>query len=113
MTGADSECRMVIASQTCESKGWVDENGREKCWGSLGGLAVEWANPLDDAKWFDKDNGFGTLWKTKSAQLLVSAMGGDGVGWWGVGGWGGWVFGAPFSTKGGTFAKGAGKLGDL
>ena len=37
MTGADSECRMVIASQTCESKGWVDENGREKCWESLGG----------------------------------------------------------------------------
>ena len=76
MTGSDSERRVVIASQTCEPKGWAGENGREECWKSLGGLAAEWANPIDEAKWFDKDNRSDELCeKTESARLLLSARG--------------------------------------
>ena len=46
---------MVIASQTCEPKEWTDENGRDQRWKKLGGLAAEWANPIDESKWFDKN----------------------------------------------------------
>ena len=58
---AGLESRMVIASQIYEPKGWKDENGREKCWKSLGGAAAEWADPINEAKWFDKDNVHDTL----------------------------------------------------
>ena len=62
MTGSDSQCRMVIASQTCEPKGWKDENGREQCWEKLGGLVAERVNPIDETKWFDNDKRiFGSL----------------------------------------------------
>ena len=53
---------MVIASQTCEVKGWTGENGRDQCWKRLGGLAAEWVNPIDETKWFDNDKRiFGSL----------------------------------------------------
>ena len=62
MTGSDSQCRMVIASQTCEPKGWKDEKGRGQCWEKLGGLVAEWVNPIDETKWFDNDKRiFGSL----------------------------------------------------
>ena len=55
MSQLGEESRMAIASQTCQSKGWGDENGRESCWRNLGGRSVEWVDPVDEEKWFDKD----------------------------------------------------------
>ena len=60
MEGVDSARRMVIASQTCESKGWSDENGRERCWGNLGGSTVDWLEPMNAEKWYDENSNFGT-----------------------------------------------------
>ena len=62
MTRSESERRMVISSQTCETKGWVDDNRREQCWKRLGGLAAEWADPIDETKWFGGNKGiFGSF----------------------------------------------------
>ena len=69
---------MVIASQTCETKGWVGDNGR----GILekhGGLAAGRANPIVAARLFGKHNRSDTLCETESARLLVSARVGNGV----------------------------------
>ena len=70
---------MVIASQTCETKGWVDDNGMDQCRRNLGGLTAERANPIDGTKWFDKHNDSDTLGNSESARLLVS-WGGGGLG---------------------------------
>ena len=60
MDGADFARRMVIASQTYESKGRCGENGRERCWWDLGGSTVEWIEPMDAEKWYDENSYFGT-----------------------------------------------------
>ena len=54
MVGGDAPCRMACASQTCD-KGRKEENGRERCWKSLGGLAADGVNPVSEKKWPDKD----------------------------------------------------------
>ena len=49
--------RLVIASQLCESKpGWRDDNGREACWMELGGVVVDWLDPMEENEWFDDDD---------------------------------------------------------
>ena len=54
--------RMVLAAQLSEKKPfWLDENGREETWISLGGVVVDWLDPIEDADWFDKHNGPDTL----------------------------------------------------
>ena len=49
--------RLVIASQLCDSKpDWRDDNCREVCWVELGGVVVDWMDPIEENEWFDEDD---------------------------------------------------------
>ena len=61
MAEADFAHRMEIASQTCESDGWIAENSRERCCGSFGGSVAEWLAPLNEEKRYGENSKFGTL----------------------------------------------------
>ena len=69
MAAAEFAHRMVIATQTCESKGWGDENGREHCWGNFGRSVADWLEPLREEKRYGENRKFGTLRQSRYLEV--------------------------------------------
>ena len=53
---------MVLAAQLSEKKPfWLDENGRDEPWGSLGGSLANWIDPFGDVNRYGEHNRLDTL----------------------------------------------------
>ena len=58
---------MVIDSHLCVRMPFgEDGNGRESCWGNLGGSVVEQLQPLGAEKWYGEYNKFDTSRRSRS-----------------------------------------------